>query len=72
MLDNLPLVLQQLNNVFGREVISTKLPERNSISAVDGRWVRKKSDWKTKFNDEAMALFNEINREMMQKMGYLE
>lgn len=70
IVDNLPFALEKLERVLGREIISTELPDRNKLSSIDGRWVRKKSDWQTEFNDDAMLLFNKINRKMMRKMRY--
>ena len=70
LLDNLPVGLEQLKRFLGREIISMELPDRNKLSDIDGRWVRKKTDWQTEFNDAAMRLFNKTNRKMMQKMRY--
>lgn len=67
---NLPQVLGNLSAFLKREVLNDQVPARSAIAGVDGRWVRDKSDWRSEFTDELLQRFNEINGEMLKKMGY--
>jgi len=67
---NLPLALEKLSRFLQRDIVSRQVPDRGEIAGVDGRWVRNKSDWRDAFTDELLQRFNEINGEMMKKMGY--
>ena len=67
---NLPLVLDKISHFLKREIVSQHLPDRNTIANADGRWVRSKTDWKAEISGELLERFNEINGEMLKKMGY--
>lgn len=67
---NLPLVLDKISVFLKRDILSRQVPERGTIAAVDGRWVRNKSDWRSEFGEDLLRRFNEINDEMLKKMGY--
>ncbi len=67
---NLPLVLDKISVFLQRDIISQQVPDRGTIASVDGRWVRNKTDWKTQIGEELLERFNELNGEMLKKMGY--
>jgi hypothetical protein len=68
--DDLPAILDQLGAFLKREIRKNKIPPRNRIAGVDGRWVRKKSDWRREFPDQLLDWFNRENREMLKRLGY--
>ena len=70
ILSDLPLVLKSLSRFLDAEIINCEIPSRETIAAVDGRWVRKRSDWRKAMTDEDIELFYQINGRMMKKMGY--
>jgi hypothetical protein len=67
---NLPLVLDKISHFLQRDILSRRVPDRNAIASVDGRWVRSKTDWQAEISGELLERFNEINGEMLKKMGY--
>lgn len=70
LIQNLDSVLVDICKFLGVEVVSSTIPIRESIANIDGRWVRKKSDWRDILTGEYLELFNEINGQMMVAMGY--
>jgi hypothetical protein len=71
LLCDLPTVLDSISVFIGSEIINSKIPERDTIADIDGRWVKKKSKWRDVFNEEHIELFNQTNGRMMEKMGYV-
>ena len=70
LLSDLHTVLETLSTFLDAEIIKTKIPERETIAGVDGRWVRNKSDWREVMTDKHIELFHQTNGWMMEKMGY--
>lgn len=70
IVDDLLTVLKKLSTVLDTEIKTTQLPARNSIAGADGRWVRKKSDWRQVYTGEQLELFNSVNKVMMKKLDY--
>jgi len=70
MVDDPESVLKQLSGFLNRPIISKQLPERDQISDVDGKWVRKKSDWRNDLKGEDLAFFYSINQPILEKLGY--
>jgi hypothetical protein len=64
-------VLDEISAFTKFRILTTRMPERETLSGVDGRWVRQKSDWRLKISDAQLDMCNEINGEMMKRMGYL-
>ena len=71
MMENLPTIVAELGLFLGREVKTTKIPDRESIAGVDGHWVRGKHKRKTPITSAALELFNRVNEEKMREMGYI-
>ncbi len=71
MMENLPAVVTELGRFLGRDIKGTKIPDRENIASVDGRWVRSKRRQETVVTGSALELFNRINKEKMREMGYL-
>jgi hypothetical protein len=70
ILDDLNSSLIKLSNFLGREIISFDLPSREEISDDDGKFVRKKTDWKDVLYDKDLDRFNEINDQCLKQFGY--
>ena len=68
---NLDLVLIQISDFLDQEIINNKLPSRDSIANNDGKWVRKKTNWKLKLLGRNLDRFNEIDKKSLEKFGYL-
>jgi hypothetical protein len=67
---DLPLVLDRISRFLKRDILSYQIPDRDTIAGVDGRWVRRETDWKAEISGEIMGRFNDINGEMLKQMGY--
>ena len=72
IVSDLPGVLGSLSEYLSREIVSQEIPDRNTIADADGRWVRQKSDWRDDFSASLLERFDEINGDMMEKLGYLD
>lgn len=70
VVSDLPIVLERLSGFLNAEIINSKIPKRETVAGVDGRWVRKKSDWREVMTDKHIELFHQTNGWMMEKMGY--
>lgn len=70
MVSDLPATLNRISFFLERDILKKKIPKRETIAGADGRWVKKKSDWRTEISDELMERFTEINGEMLKRMGY--
>jgi hypothetical protein len=71
MRTNLPLALEEISAFLRLDILGRSIPDRNIIARKDGQWVKRKSDWKADMPSELLARFNEINQEMLEKIGYL-
>jgi hypothetical protein len=71
MVADLPATLNSISRFLDRDVLKREIPKRETIAAVDGRWVKNKSDWRTEISEELMERFVELNGEMLKRMGYL-
>ncbi len=70
MVSDLPTTLQRISVFLKRDVVKDSSPNRDKIASIDGRWVKKKSDWRTEILGELMERFTELNGEMLKRMGY--
>ena len=64
------ITLNSIGNFLSLKAINHNIPDRETIVKSDGRWVRKKSDWKSKFTDTLFEIFEKINGEILRKAGY--
>ena len=71
MISDLPLVLSKVSTFLDRKILSEQIPDRSTVSGIDGKWVRPQSDWRAHISDAQLAQCNEINLAMLQKLGYL-
>ncbi|MBW1791601.1 MAG: hypothetical protein JRJ14_04920 [Deltaproteobacteria bacterium] len=71
MTSNLPKVLHDLGGFLDRDIKSAQIPDRDSISGVDGRWVRAKRDKQFSMSEDMLELFYQLNEGSMREMGYL-
>jgi len=67
---DLPATLDRLGAFLKRDIRQQKIPPRNRIAGVDGRWVRKKSDWRSEFPGQLPEYFNKENSEILKRLGY--
>lgn len=63
-------VLAELSRFLEHKIIADQIPSRDSLAAMDGRTVRKKSDLHEIMTDHELELFDQVNGKMMRKMGY--
>lgn len=70
ILEDLNSTLIKLSNFLGREIISNELPSRDKISDSDGKWVRKKTDWKDVISKKDLNRFHQINDHCLEQFGY--
>ena len=71
ILNNLDFVLLQLSIFLDRDITSHKLPSRDTIAGNDGKWVKKKTDWRSVLTEKDLKRFNEINKPFLDQFGYL-
>lgn len=64
-------VLGRLQQYLRVDPVRDKIPARSSIAGVGGRWVRMESDWRSVMNSAQLALFDQINGEVLQMLSYL-
>ena len=70
ILCNFEYVLNSIETFLEIKVLSKKLPSRDTVALLDGRWVRSKTDWKEKISSEELNLFNKINYPFLKEFGY--
>ena len=62
--------LKKISIFLDREILSNYLPSRNQIAHDDGKWVRKKTDWREVLTDENLERFNELNIHYLKQFDY--
>ena len=67
---DLPGSLDKISRFLSRPIIGERVPDRNTIAARDGRWVRKESSWQTELVGANLARFNEISVDILEAYGY--
>ena len=72
ILDNLSDVLIQLSEFLDRDILCHQLTPREVIANNDGKWVRKKTDWREVLTEKDLKRFNEINKPFLDLCGYSE
>jgi hypothetical protein len=72
MTNDLPLTLNRISNFLKCDIINGNIPDRNAVSAVDGKWVKTKKNWRLEFPDDLLKEFNQINKDILLKAGYLD
>lgn len=70
MADDLPRVLRALSAFLKREPSGNRLPDRQALAGIDGRWVGRKTDWRSQMPPDLLAQFHARNGKMMMSMGY--
>tara|TARA_B100000795_G_scaffold81678_1_gene58884 strand:- start:1761 stop:2393 length:633 start_codon:yes stop_codon:yes gene_type:complete len=71
ILSDLDIVLLQLSDFLDREIINHHLPSRDTIAGSDGKWVRKITNWQSVISKKDLERFNEINKPLLEKFGYI-
>jgi hypothetical protein len=71
IINDLDVALLQLSVFLERDIISHQLPLRETIAGNDGKWVRKKTDWRSVLSEVDLKRFNEINQKSLEQFGYI-
>lgn len=72
MRENLAGVLTVISKFLGRNILRESIVDRDTIVKQDGRWVRSESDWRSDLSGVLLERFNEINKDMLTRAGYLD
>jgi hypothetical protein len=70
ILQDLGGVIASLSQYLNQDPIADQIPDRSTIAAIDGKWVRTKSDWRQVLSDEQLERFYKVNGATMSKLGY--
>jgi hypothetical protein len=71
MRQDLTQVLPRISAFLQRDILTQKIPDRRTISQVDGRWVRGESDWTSSLPQDLLSRFNALNHSTLVRAGYL-
>lgn len=63
--------LEALSRFLGLPILSERLPERDAIALVDGKWVRSESRRQAPLQGSHLTRFNELNKDVLEEYGYL-
>lgn len=69
--NDLPNTLKSISEFLEEEILNTSVPDRNTIAGIDGRWVRKKTSWKSVLFGANLKRFIQINENILKKSGYI-
>ncbi|MDH5711940.1 MAG: sulfotransferase domain-containing protein [Gammaproteobacteria bacterium] len=69
--DDLPAALNTISDFLDVEIRTTHIPNRDTIASVDGKWVKKKTNWRAHLRGSKLKRFVEINRDILRKTGHL-
>ncbi len=71
LLNDYPSVLKDIGEFLHKEIINTRIPDRDTIAGIDGKWVRKKTNWESELSGANLERFIQINGDVLKKAGYL-
>jgi len=71
MSTDLPLTLKKISGLLKIQINKHDLPDRATIAGTDGRWVKTHSEWRAEFPQDLLEKFNEENKAVLRKLGYL-
>jgi hypothetical protein len=69
--NDLPKTLKSISSFLKKEIINSEIPARNQIAEIDGRWVRRKTSWRSELSGANLERFIEINKKTLKKAGYI-
>lgn len=69
---NLRSALKSISEFLKRDILRESIIDRDTVASDDGRWVRRESDWRLDLSGELLERFNQINKDMLRKAGYLD
>ncbi len=69
--DDLPIALNAIGEFLKMEIRATDIPDRNTIASADGKWVRKKTNWRAELKGANLKRFVKINKDILKQTGYL-
>lgn len=70
--DDLPGALKSISQFLDKPIIKTDIPSRDSIAGIDGRWVRRKTSWKSMLAGSDLKRFMELNKTTLKKQDTFE
>ena len=71
MRDDVAQVLPKIGTFLQRDILKQRIPDRRTISQVDGRWVREESDWTASLPQDLQTRFSALNHSILVRAGYL-
>lgn len=71
MTTNLPAVLDSISGFLKRHTISDSIIDRETVAGADGRWVKTKTSWTSELSGELLEHFNQMNKDVLSRAGYL-
>lgn len=72
MINNLHVIQNSISDFLKCDIINKSIPDRNFIAAVDGQWVKTKTDWRSELSGDLLKRFNLINKDILKKTKYLD
>jgi hypothetical protein len=70
--DDLPGSLREISEFLDCEILKNEVPPRDTIAQSDGQWVRRRTDWRDVLKGELLERFNEENRDLLGRLGYVD
>ncbi len=71
MKDDLSGTTEKISTFLKRDILKQSIPDRNTIAAADGRWVKREGSSGVTMTDDTLEKFHQLNDDMLRKMGYL-
>jgi Sulfotransferase domain len=72
MRNSLVSVLNSISNFLERDILQEHITDRDTLAREDGRWIRSESDWRADLTGVLLERFNQLNKDMLTKAGYLD
>jgi hypothetical protein len=69
--DDMPIALKAIGEFLDIEIKTTNIPNRNTIANADGKWVKKRTNWRAQLTGGNLRRFVELNKDILKKAGYL-
>lgn len=68
--DNLEQTLEIISGFLKKPILNKTVPSREDIAGKDGKWVRKRSNWRDDYSEDLLNLFYQINQDSMRRLDY--
>lgn len=70
MVSDLRGTLDRISRYLNMAILRNRVPGRETIAGIDGRWVKTGSDWRSEIPEEYLERFTELNGDMLERLGY--